>query len=61
MKKLDQSKVEYIVAEKRKGSKNATMAEAMGISVRVRVQVYRAVGIVGMVRQVPLGVRSNHA
>ena len=32
MKKLDQSKVEYIVAEKRKGSKNATIAEAMGIS-----------------------------
>ena len=34
MKKLDQSKVEYIVAEKRKGSKNATIAEAMDISVR---------------------------
>ena len=34
MKKLDQSKVEYIAAEKRKGSKNATIAEAMGISVR---------------------------
>ena len=32
--KLDQSKVEYIVAEKRKGSKNAAIAEAVGVSVR---------------------------
>ena len=32
--KLDQSKVEYIVAEKRKGTKNAIIAETMGISVR---------------------------
>ena len=34
MKKLDQSKVEYIVDEKRKGTKNAIIAGAMGISVR---------------------------
>ena len=34
MKKLDQSKVEYIVAEKRKGTKNHTIADAMGITVR---------------------------
>lgn len=34
MKKLDQSKVEYILAEKRKGTKNAVIAENMGISVR---------------------------
>ena len=34
MKKLDQSKVEYIVAEKRKGTKNHTIAESMGITVR---------------------------
>ena len=33
MKKLDQSKVEYIAAEKRKGSKNATIAGTVGISV----------------------------
>lgn len=34
MKKLDQSKVEYIVAEKRKGTKNRIMAVSMGITVR---------------------------
>ena len=34
MKKLDQSKVEYIVAEKRKGTKNHAIAESMGITVR---------------------------
>ena len=34
MKKLDQSKVEYIVAEKRKGTKNAIIAESMGITIR---------------------------
>ena len=34
MKKLDQSKVEYIVAEKRKGTRNYIIAETMGISVR---------------------------
>ena len=33
MKKPDQSRVEYIVVEKRKGTKNAVIAEAMGISV----------------------------
>ena len=34
MKKLDQSKVEYIMAEKRKGTKNQIIAEAMSITVR---------------------------
>ena len=34
MKKLDQSKVEYIVAEKRKGTKNHAISESMGITVR---------------------------
>ena len=34
MKKLDQSKVEYIVEEKRKGTKNAIIAETMNISIR---------------------------
>ena len=34
MKKLDQSKVEYIVAEKRKGTKNTIIAESMGIAIR---------------------------
>ena len=34
MKKLDQSTVEYIVAEKRKGTKNHAIAESMGITVR---------------------------
>ena len=34
MKKLDQSKVEYIVAEKRKGTKNRIIAESMGITIR---------------------------
>ena len=34
MKKLDQSKVEYIVAEKRKGTKNHVIAESMVITVR---------------------------
>ena len=34
MKKLDQSKVEYIVAEKRKGTKNVIIAESMGIAIR---------------------------
>ena len=34
MKKLDQSKVEYIISEKRKGIKNAVIAETMDISVR---------------------------
>ena len=34
MKKLDQSKVEYIVAEKRKGTKNGIIADAMGITIR---------------------------
>ena len=34
MKKLDQSKVEYIVAEKRKGTKNSIIAESMDITVR---------------------------
>ena len=34
MKKLDQSKVEYIVAEKRKGTKNGIIAESMDITVR---------------------------
>ena len=34
MKKLDQSKVEYIVAEKRKGTKNRIIAEAMNVTVR---------------------------
>ena len=32
--KLDQSKVEYIVAEKRKSTKNHAIAESMGITVR---------------------------
>ena len=34
MKKLDQSKVEYIVAEKRKDIKNHAITESMGIAVR---------------------------
>ena len=34
MKKPDQSKVEYTVAEKRKGTKNQTVAEAMNVTVR---------------------------
>ncbi len=34
MRKLDQSKVEYIVAEKRKGTKNGIIAESMDITVR---------------------------
>ena len=34
MKKSDQSKVEYIVAEKRKGTKNVIIAESMGITIR---------------------------
>ena len=34
MKKLDQSKVEYIAAEKRKGTKNGIMAESMDMIVR---------------------------
>lgn len=34
MKKLDQTKVEYIISEKRKGTKNAVIAETMGISTR---------------------------
>ena len=33
MKKLDQSKVECIVEEKRKGTKNAIIAETMNISI----------------------------
>ena len=45
MKKLDQSKVEYIVAEKRRGTKNHTIAESMGIvgasRIRQRMQVFR--------------------
>ena len=34
MKKPDQSKVEYIIAEKGKGAKNADIAKAMHITVR---------------------------
>ena len=34
MKKLDQSKVEWIIREKRKGTHNRKIAEAPGISVR---------------------------
>ena len=34
MKNLDQSKVEYIIADKRKGTKNTIMAKTMNISVR---------------------------
>ena len=34
MKKLDQPKVEYIIAEKRKGTKNAYIAKTMHIIVR---------------------------
>ena len=34
MKKLDQSKVEYIIAEKRKGTKNVIIVESMGITIR---------------------------
>ena len=34
MKKLDRSKVEYIVAEKRKGAANRIVAEAMNVTVR---------------------------
>lgn len=33
-KKLDQSKVKYIITEKRRNTKNATIADAMGITVR---------------------------
>ena len=34
MKKLDESKVRYIVREKKKGTTNAVIAEQMGISKR---------------------------
>ncbi len=34
MKKLDQSKVEYMAAEKRKGTKNQIIAEAMNVTAR---------------------------
>ena len=58
MKKLDESKVRWIISQKRKGATNAYMAETMNISVRwvkMLCARYRNVEIDRIAYPVPMG------